>query len=126
MPREAAEAAKGFLRGVYGDDALEATLEAGFVESGYAEGMKRVADALAARFRTAFTLPTDIANFFVEAQENAKALDWLEKAVELRDPAAPYLLLPTYDRIREDPRFHKLRKGLGLPAGIRPVYSAGH
>ena len=126
MPREAADAAKGFLSGVYGDDALEAMLEAGFVESGYAEGMKRVADALAARFRTAFTLPTDIANFFVEAQENAKALDWLEKAVELRDPAAPYLLLPTYDRIREDPRFHKLRKGLGLPAGIRPVYSAGH
>ena len=80
--------------------------------------MKRVAEALAARFQESFVLPTDIVNFYVEAGENAKALEWLETAFEVHDPSLPYLGLPFYDPLRSDPRFQDLLRRMNLPTSI--------
>jgi len=114
MPKEAIEGAKGYLMSIYGDREVEEALDQGYAEAGYAEGMKRAAEALDRRFRASFVLPTDIAFLYIEARENAQALEWLEKAFEVRDPAMPYLGLPNFDSLRSDPRFTELLRRIGL------------
>ena len=117
MQKEAVEFAKGYLRGCYGDDrSLETALDASFAQTGYAEAMKRTADALAERFRTSVALPTDIASFYAEAHEGTKAVEWIAKGYEVRDPAMPYIgVWPFFDGIRDDPRFLELMRKMNLP-----------
>jgi len=117
MPREAADGAKGVLMGSYADEGLVAVLERGYAQGGYTVAMKRAADALVERFQASYALPTDIAFFYLEAGERAKALEWLEKGFEARDPSMPYLGFPTFDPIRSDPRFQDLVRRMNLPAG---------
>ena len=77
--------------------------------------MKRAAEALVARSRTASVLPSDIAQLYLEAGDTTNAMDWLERAFDYRDPNLPYLRLPAYDPLRADPRFQSLARRLGLP-----------
>jgi tetratricopeptide (TPR) repeat protein len=44
------------------------------------------------------------------------ALAWLGESVAQGDPAAGFIGFPPMDRLREDPRFHRIRESLGLPA----------
>jgi hypothetical protein len=66
--------------------------------------------------------PSDIAQLYLEAGEKAKALEWLEKGVELRDPNMPYLGVPFYDSLHSEPRFQALLRRMNLPA-VRAVTS---
>jgi tetratricopeptide (TPR) repeat protein len=117
MPREALEGAKGYLTNTYGDRAIEDVLDQGYAQGGYTEGMRRAAQALAVRFRVAFALPTDIAFLYIEARENGQALDWFEKAFEVRDPGIPYLgSMPNLDSLHAQPRFQDLLRRMKLPA----------
>jgi hypothetical protein len=44
------------------------------------------------------------------------ALDYLERAIEKRDPNIPYLSVePIFDYLRDEPRFQALMRRLGLP-----------
>jgi serine/threonine protein kinase/Tfp pilus assembly protein PilF len=115
MEREAFEAAKAFARVTYDDPRIEAALDEGYAQGGYAEAMKRGAEALIARLPKTFCLPSDIAMFYTMAGEKNKALDWLEKGLEIHDPALPYLGFPCDDEIRPDPRFQDLLRRIGLP-----------
>ena len=75
--------------------------------------MKRVAEYQVAR---AIYRPGDIGNSYAFAGEKDKALEWLEKGVDTRDPALQYLLSdPVYDFVRSDPRFRELLRKVGLP-----------
>ena len=112
--REAAEAARTYLR-LYGDRTVDESFDRGYAQGGYREGMKRAAQALAARSRTASVLPSDVAQLFLQAGETATAMDWLDRAFEYRDPNLPYLRLPIYDPLRADPRFQSLVRRMGLP-----------
>jgi tetratricopeptide (TPR) repeat protein len=112
--REAAEAARTYLR-LHGDRTVDESFDRGYAQGGYQEGMKRAAQALAARLRTAPVLPSDVAQLFLQAGETATAMDWLDRAFEYRDPNLPYLGLPIYDPLRADPRFQSLVRRMGLP-----------
>ena len=46
---------------------------------------------------------------------SGKALEWLERGFEIRDPNMPYLGLPIYDPLRSDPRFQDLLRRMNLP-----------
>ena len=116
MEREAFEAAKAFARVTYNDPRIEAALDEGYAQGGYAEAMKRGAEALIARLPQTFCLPSDIAGFYTMAGEKNKALDWLEKGLEIHDPALPYLGYPYFDDIRPDPRFQEFLRRMNLPA----------
>ena len=62
------------------------------------------------------TIPTDIAMVYALAGENSRALDWLERGFEERDPYMSYLSGdPVFDPLRENPRFQDLLRRLGLP-----------
>jgi TolB-like protein len=117
MEREALGAAKAFARVTYNDPRIEAALDEGYAQGGYAEAMRRGAEALIGRLPKTFCLPSDIAMFCIMAGEKNMALDWLEKGLEIHDPALPCLGDPCYDDIRPDPRFQALLGRMKLPVG---------
>jgi serine/threonine protein kinase/tetratricopeptide (TPR) repeat protein len=113
MIKEAAESARAYLPVVYNDTKLVAEFDEGFARGGFTEGMKRVAEYQVVR---AIYRPGDIGNSYAFAGEKDKALEWLEKGVDTRDPALEYLLSePVYDFVRSDPRFQALLRKVGLP-----------
>jgi serine/threonine-protein kinase len=113
--KEAFEAAKAYMKVTYDDRAVDEALDQGYAQGGYTEGMKRGAQALAARFRASFVPPTDVASLYLDAGDNRQALDWLERGFDVRDPVLPYLGLPYFDRLRSEPRFQALLRRLNLP-----------
>ncbi len=116
MEKEAIEAAKACARVMYNDPRIEAPLDEGYAQGGYAEAMKRGAEFLIARIPETFCLPGDIAMFYAMAGEKSKSLDWLEKGLDIHDPGMPYLGMPYFDDIRPEPRFQDLLRRMGLPA----------
>jgi adenylate cyclase len=59
--------------------------------------------------------PLDIALTYASAGANSEALDWLERAVEERTPWLPELKTdPSWDALREDPRFIAVLKKIDL------------
>ncbi len=116
MQKEAFGAAKAYLKGNYDDRAVDEALDQGYAQGGYTEGMKRGAQALAARFRASFAAPSDVADLYLDAGDNGQALDWLEKGFDVHDPVLPYLGLPYFfDRLRSEPRFQALLRRMNLP-----------
>jgi TolB-like protein/tRNA A-37 threonylcarbamoyl transferase component Bud32/Tfp pilus assembly protein PilF len=116
MEKEAFEAAKNFARVTYNDPRIEAALDDGYTQGEYVKAMKRGAEVLIARLPETFCLPSDIASFYIMAGEKTKALDWLEKGLEIHDPALPYLGLPVFvDLLGDEPRYQELLRKIGLP-----------
>jgi serine/threonine protein kinase/Tfp pilus assembly protein PilF len=116
MEREALEAARAFARVTYNDPRIQAALDAGYTQGGYAEAMTRAADVLVARLPKAYCLPSDVAMFYTAAGERDKALDWLDRGLDIHDPCLPYLGFPFFDDLRPDPRFQELLRKMKLPA----------
>jgi adenylate cyclase len=116
MEREAFEAAKVFARVTYNDPRIEAAIDEGYTQGVYAEAMKRGAEALIARLPETFCLPSDIATFYTMAEEKDKAIEWLEKGLEIHDPALPYLGYPLFvDLLGDEPRYQELLRKMNLP-----------
>jgi eukaryotic-like serine/threonine-protein kinase len=117
MEEEAIGTVKAFMNVTYDDPRIGAALDEGYARGGYAAAMKRAADVLASRLPEAFTLPSDIASSLAMAGEGDLAIQWLEEAFEIHDPAMPYLgVMSCYDVVRDDPRFQELLRRMNLPA----------
>ena len=95
-----------------------AAFERGLAEGGYEGAQRGIADVLAARYAKygKWTYGgMGIARRYLDAGDNDRAIDWLEKAYEERDPNLPYIGLPFYGPLRSDPRFQDLLRRIGLP-----------
>jgi TolB-like protein/Flp pilus assembly protein TadD len=104
------------LRHFGGDPELKAALEQGHAEGGYAGAERRLADVLAGRVgKPGGVGALYIANLYVGAGDRDRALDWLERAYEVRDPNMPYIGGPRWDPVRDDPRFQGLLRRMNLP-----------
>jgi tetratricopeptide (TPR) repeat protein len=114
MSKEALASAKACMR-LYGEPGVDQAFDRGYAQGGYAAAMGLAAEELANLYRKSYANPTDIANLYLEARERAKALEWLEKAFEVRDPNLPYLGLPLYDSLRSEPRYQTLLRRMNLP-----------
>ena len=118
MEKEALEAAKVLMRTVVNDPRIEAALDEGYAQGGYAEAMKRGAEFLIARLPEVFCYPSDIGTFYALAGEKDKAIEWLEKGLEVHDPVLPYLGYPLFvDLLRDEPRYQALLRKMNLPTG---------
>lgn len=59
---------------------------------------------------------TNIARVYIELGDKEKTFEWLEKAFQARETDLPrFRLGPTFDPIRDDPRFKDLLKRMNLP-----------
>jgi len=111
---EAFAAEKSYLSAVR-DVEAEAALTEGYAEGGYTESMRRLANKMAERSLKTKTRAFWLAGLYIRAGENERALEWLERAFENNDPNMPYLLLPTFDSVRDDPRFQDLMRRMNIP-----------
>jgi tetratricopeptide (TPR) repeat protein len=100
--------------------------EKGLAEGGYEGAQRAIADLLAARYEKAggvpdagklrVFMPCGIALRYLDARDDDRAIDWLEKAYDVRDPALPYVIAsPVYEPLRSNPRFQALARRMSLP-----------
>jgi TolB-like protein len=93
-------------------------LEQGYLKDGFRGALLLLAERLVKLWTNnpnQFFAPTDIAILYSLANETDKSIYWLEQAYNFRDPNIPYLLIPAYDNLRNDPRFQYLCKRMNLP-----------
>jgi adenylate cyclase len=105
-----------FIKSSYNNDTdMLKAFEHGYSEGSYKGALISGAKLDELRLKTQYCNPTDIATLFVLAGENDKAMYWMERAYELRDPNLPYLLWPIYDNLRNNPRFQELARKMNVP-----------
>jgi len=115
MYEEALAGAKVWYAAV-GYREVEEALARGYTEGGYRRAITRAAETLEARSGTTYVLPQEIAQLYVLAGKNDRALEWIERSVEARDPNIVYIgVLPEFDSLRDDPRFQDLLRRMNLP-----------
>jgi hypothetical protein len=51
----------------------------------------------------------------MRAGNRSQALEWLDRAYEMRDPNLYGVISPMWDSVRDDPRFRNLRRRMNLP-----------
>jgi hypothetical protein len=112
-------AAKEMYAGWYPD--VGEALERGYAGRDYAAAWRRAAEFEAAKHSDDPGAAYDIAQCVLYAGDTARALDWLEKTYEARDPNIPYIgAVPLFDPLRTEPRFQALLRKMGLPTGSQP------
>lgn len=111
---EALEKYKAYYSTMNLHDVAEA-IEKGVKEGSNENAFVFMAEALERQFQANYWLPAEIAWRFVQAGDKNKALDWLEVGYEKRDQNMPYLCLPLFDPIREEPRFQEIARKMNLP-----------
>ena len=87
----------------------------GIANSDYAGTKRKIGDIFMEKSKSAYIEPTIMAANYAMAGDKDKAIDWLEKAYLDRSPDLPYLLLPYYDNLRDEPRFKELCLKMNLP-----------
>jgi len=90
-------------------------IDEGYAEAGWTGAMKKLADLRAEKSKTIKIGSLLISNTYALAGDVDNAIYWLEKAFEGHSPGLPYLLMPTYDILRNDPRFQDLCRRMNLP-----------
>jgi len=99
-----------------GDRELLEALERGYSEAGYGGAQLRIAEVMAGRFmESGVPSAFAVANAYLCAGDREQTLEWLERAYQDGDRNMPYLGLPVFDSIRDDPRFQDLVRRMNLP-----------
>ena len=85
-----------------------------YSEHGYQEAMGWLADLSAERSAAAGSLGWWVAFRYVHAGQEEKAIEWLQRAYEQRDPNLPFFLVPEFENLRSDPRVRELMRRVGV------------
>ncbi len=108
------------------DAALRLELfDRGFAEGGFKGAWRAMADYRAAQYDEGQRFnEIAISQRYRWAGDLDKAVEWLWKTYEKRNPNLPYILKPELDCLRDHPRFQELLRAMNLPYEP-PVASAG-
>ena len=87
----------------------------GYEVSGYSGAMTSAAEAMAEFSNQTYISPFSTGMMYVFAEDKDKAMEWLEKAYEMRDPMMPYVGNPYLDLLDDDPRYQDLLRRMNLP-----------
>jgi len=117
MYEEAFEALKAQAAVRRGLEAVEA-YERDYAEGGLSLVWSRGAEWRAARSRPPYARATSIAWYYMKAENNQKALDWLERGFEERDPNMPYIGGRGYKGMRDEPRYQDLLRRMNFPEDV--------
>ena len=116
------------LKGIY-EEAMEATkllyinlhkdidhVFDQYPKLGYTDVMNLEGDLLVRQSEKKYIIPADIVLLFVMAGNKERALEWLEKGCEVRDPLTPYIGRPFFTSLLiDEPRYQELLKNLNIP-----------
>jgi TolB-like protein/tetratricopeptide (TPR) repeat protein len=83
---------------------------------GYAGAMRQAGDTMAARSSGQYVSPVLVATLYAHAGDQALALDWLERAIDVRDTQIVYA--PTtleFEPLWDHPRFRAVMRRINLP-----------
>ena len=107
-------AAKKLYAGWYPD--VGQALDQAYAGRDYPGAWRRAGEFEAAKHGDDTGAAYDIAQVALYAGDTARALDWLEKACDDRDPNLPYISCePLFDSLRSEPRFQALLRRMNLP-----------
>ena len=107
-------AAKKAYAGWYPD--VGQALDQAYAGRDYPGAWRRAAEFEAAKHGDDTGAANDIAWGALYAGDTARALGWLERACDDRDPNLPYIsCLPLFDPLRSEPRFQALLRRMNLP-----------
>jgi hypothetical protein len=103
--------------------------EQGLAKAGHEGAFQRIADILAARLEDSSggvasgivqgVAPVFVAKHNIYAGDYDRAMDWIEKSFEVRDPELVYVGIdPPYGPLHSDPRFQELLRRMNLPTDL--------
>ena len=86
-----------------------------FVKAGRPEESRPILDQLLLREKSRFVPPYHIASVYNNVGDKERALDWLEKAYDIRDPKMTFLKTDTnWKNVENEPRFKDLLRRVGF------------
>jgi DNA-binding winged helix-turn-helix (wHTH) protein/TolB-like protein/Tfp pilus assembly protein PilF len=116
MPVEAIAALKKAVDLSDGNPAALVSLGYTYAIAGQRVEAMKVIDELQALSVQRYVSPANVAAVYAGLGETDLAMEWLEKAYEIRSRNVVWLKVwPQYDSLRADPRFADLLKRIGLP-----------
>jgi TolB-like protein/Tfp pilus assembly protein PilF len=98
------------------NSAVISAAEGDYAKSGYRSAMRRAAEKMAEQSADRYVPPMHIAMLYEHAEENDRALEWLERAYEEHDPKLVGVgIEPDWKSLRPSIRFQKLLQRFELP-----------
>jgi tetratricopeptide (TPR) repeat protein len=98
----------------FNDPEVLKVLDEGYKEGGYTGMCMKLADFLSEIAKNVYINPAVMGELYALAGDIDNSMYWLEKAYEEHEPNMPYLLFPSYDKLREDARFQNLCRRMNL------------
>ena len=86
-----------------------------YVNAGRPEEARAILDQLLLRLKSRFVPPSHIAMVYNNVGDKERALGWLEKAYDIRDPKLTFLKTTNWKDVEDDPRFQDILRRVGLP-----------
>ena len=110
------ELMKFFISLNFGDEFASA-MERTFDDQGYFAVWEALADAHEEAALDSYQRPMGLAELYMGLNEHEKALDWLEKGFEVRDPNMPYIItgIHSFEPLFRHPRFMAILEKMDLP-----------
>lgn len=95
-------------------------IQAIFERQGFVAAFEEIASQLEEAAQNEHISPMDIAMRYIHADQPDKAMDWLEKGFEIRDPTMPYVATGYFnlDPLYDNPRFIHLLERMDLPPPV--------
>ena len=98
-----------------GDKQAAKTLASGFREGGYRKALNDVAELKMKLSESVYNTPWQIATLFTRAGDKKRAIEFLHRAYEVKDPNIPYVGIdPIFDEISSEPDYLQLLDKLNL------------
>jgi TolB-like protein/Tfp pilus assembly protein PilF len=105
------------IREPFIDENIRSVMETAFKEQGYSAAFDIYIDAKEEIAKAGFMPPCLMAMDYAKINKHDKALDWLEKGIEIHDPMMPYIGCGDFRPYipKDNPRYVALLKKMNLP-----------
>ncbi len=109
-----------------GNHEIVDVLNDGYDSGGYRMALSRVAEAKISEVENGYSTPWQIATLFTRAGNKEKAIEYLNKAYEIKDPNMPYIGVdPIFDILNENREYNVLLAKMNLNKCVTKIQYHG-